>query len=194
MVSSALWAQGPAPAAPAALAACLTCHGPDTEAAPQPPNVSPIPRVIGQHAEYLVKQLREFKAGRRKSDLMTPMLGKIDTRQLRELAAHFANQAPAPRTAANSQAAERGRALYEQGNPAAGVPACVGCHLPNGVGAPRYPRLAGQRQAYVVQQLANFKTGARANDRAHVMRSIAARLSDEDMRSVAEYLAGLQGK
>ena len=77
---------------------------------------------------------------------------------------------------------------------ASGVPACVGCHLPNGVGAPRYPRLAGQRQAYLVQQLTNFKTGARTNDRAHVMRYVAARLSDEEMKAVAEYLAGLPTK
>ena len=72
------------------------------------------------------------------------------------------------------------------------MPACVGCHLPNGVGAPRYPRLAGQRQAYVVQQLTNFKQGARTNDRARVMRSIAANLSEEEMAAIAEYLASLR--
>jgi cytochrome c553 len=190
LVSPALRAQS---SAPDALAACLTCHGPAAEAAPQPPDAPPIPRLGGQHAEYLVKQLREFKAGKRKSDLMMPLVGKIDNRQLREMAAHFASQAPAPPAGENSQLAERGRALYEQGNTAAGVPPCVGCHLSNGVGAPRYPRLAGQRQAYVVQQLTNFKKSTRTNDRAHVMRSIAANLSDEDMRAVAEYLASLKG-
>jgi cytochrome c553 len=188
LVSPALRAQS---TTPVALTACLTCHGPASEAASLPPDAAPIPRVGGQHAEYLVKQLRDFKAGKRRSDLMVPMLAKIGNRQLRELAAHFASQVPALSAAENSQLAERGRALYEQGNTAAGVPACVGCHLPNGVGAPRYPRLAGQRQAYVVQQLTNFKKSARTNDRAHVMRSIAANLSDEEMRAVAEYVAGL---
>jgi cytochrome c553 len=82
--------------------------------------------------------------------------------------------------------------LYEEGNRATGVPACVGCHQPGAVGHPRYPRLAGQRQAYVVQQFAEFKSGARNNDRAHVMRALAGRLTDDEIKAVAEYLAGLQ--
>ena len=187
LVSPALRAQSPQPAA---LAACLTCHGPAAEAAPQASGAPPIPRVGGQHVEYLAKQLREYKAGKRKSDLMVPMLAKISNRQLRELAAHFASQAPAPPAAQKSPLVERGRALYEQGN--AAVPACVGCHLADGVGAPRYPRLAGQRQAYVVQQLMSFKQGARTNDRARVMRSIAGNLSEEDMTAIAEYLSSLR--
>ena len=188
LASPALWAQDRAQ--PAALAACITCHGPAAEAGPQAPGVPPVPRVGGQHAEYLVKQLREYKTGKRRSDLMTPMLAKISNRDLKELAAHLAGQSPAPSAAQNAPVVERGRALYEQGT--ATVPACIGCHLPNGVGAPRYPRLAGQRQAYVVQQLANFKQGGRTNDRARVMRNIAANLSDEDMAALAEYLASLR--
>jgi len=190
LVSPALRAQS---TAPAALGACVTCHGPAAEVAAQPPGPLAIPRVSGQHVEYLAKQLREYKAGKRKSDLMTPMLGKISHGQLRELAAHFASQTPVKPAAVNVPLAERGHALYELGNPSAGVPACIGCHLANGVGAPRYPRLAGQRQAYVVQQLTNFKQQARTNDRAHVMRSIAAKLSEEQIMALAEYLASLQG-
>jgi cytochrome c553 len=189
LVSPALRAQS---SAPAALGACVTCHGPAAEAAAQPPGPLAIPRVSGQHFEYLAKQLREYKGGKRKNDLMAPMLGKISQGQLRELAAHFANQAPARPVTVPAQLAERGRVLYEQGNPTTGVPACVGCHLSNAVGAPRYPRLAGQRQAYVVQQLTNFKQQARTNDRAHVMRSIAGKLSEEEMMALAEYLASLQ--
>jgi cytochrome c553 len=188
LASPALRAQR---AEPAALAACLTCHGPAAEAAPQPPGPLAIPRVGGQHVEYIAKQLREYKAGKRKNDLMVPMLAKISNGQLRELAAHLASQTPARPAAPSSPLVERGRALYDQGN--AAVPACIGCHLPNGVGAPRYPRLAGQRQPYVVQQLMNFKQGARTNDRARVMRSIAANLSEQDMAAIAEYLASLQG-
>jgi len=188
LVSPALRAQS---APPAALAACLTCHGPAAEAAAQPPGPLVIPRVSGQHVEYLAKQLREYKAGKRKNDLMVPMLAKISNGQLRELASHLASQAPARPAAQSSPQVERGRVLYDQGN--AAVPACVGCHQANGVGAPSYPRLAGQRQAYVVQQLLNFKQGARTNDRARVMRSIAGNLSEEEIRAVAEYLASLQG-
>jgi cytochrome c553 len=191
LVSPALRAQAQRPQ-PAALAACLTCHGPTAESGPQASGVPPIPRVSGQHLEYLAKQLREYKAGRRKNDLMTPMLQKISSGQLKDLAAHLASQAPVAPAAPNSPLVERGRGLYEQGN--AAVPACVGCHQADGVGAPRYPRLAGQRQTYVVQQLMNFKQGIRTNDRARVMRTIAGNLSEEEMQAIAEYLAGLQGK
>ena len=189
LVSPPLRAQTQRPE-PAALAACITCHGPAAESGPQASGVPPIPRVSGQHVEYLAKQLREYKAGKRKNDVMVPMLQKIRNGQLEELAAHFAGQTPARSAAQKSPLIERGRTLYEQGN--AAVPACVGCHQANGAGAPRYPRLAGQRQTYVGQQLMNFKQGARTNDRARVMRSIAGNLSEEDMQAIAEYLAGLQ--
>ena len=107
------------------------------------------------------------------------------------MAAHFASQTPARGAVENPELAARGKVLYEEGNRATGVPGCVGCHLPDGVGSQRYPRLAGQRQAYTVQQLMEFKSGARSNDRAHVMRAVAGRLTDEEIRAVAEYLAGL---
>jgi cytochrome c553 len=188
LVSPTLRAQSPQPAA---LAGCLPCHGPTAEAAPHTPGSPPIPRVSGQHIEYLTKQLREYKAGKRKNDVMVGMVAKISDRQLRELAAHLAGQAPPGPDVENSQLVERGRTLYDQGN--AAVPACVGCHLPNAVGVLRYPRLAGQRQAYIVQELKNFKQGVRTNDRARVMRNIAANLSDEEMLALAAYLARLQG-
>ncbi|HEU4892279.1 MAG TPA: c-type cytochrome [Vicinamibacterales bacterium] len=188
LVSPPLRAQSPSPAA---FGACVTCHGPDFEAAPLPQGSPPIPRVGGQHAEYIAKQLREYKAGKRKNDVMTAMTAKLPDRQLRELAAHLASLAPARPAAENSPLVERGRALYDQGN--ASVPACVGCHLSGALGAPRYPRLAGQRQAYIAQQLKNFKQGVRTNDRARVMRNIAANLSDEDIAALAEYLSQLSG-
>jgi len=175
-------------AAPAAVAVCMPCHGPD--APPPAPGAPPIPKLDGQHAEYLVKQLREFKAGERQNPLMVPILKNLSKRQFPAVAAHFAGQPAVRRPVENAQLAERGRALYEEGNAANGVPACIGCHLTDAVGTTRYPRLAGQRPAYIVQQLTNFKNGVRTNDRAHVMRSIAAKLSDDDMRAVAEYVAG----
>lgn len=181
-------AQAPAPTT---AAVCLTCHGTAAaDAMAATPGAPPVPRLEGQNAEYLSKQLREFKAGKRKNDLMKPVLASLGTRQFRELAAHFASQAPERQPPADASLADKGRAIYEGGNTSTGVPACVGCHQPNGAGAPRYPRLAGQRSAYVVQQLTNFKQGARTNDRAHVMRSIAANLTDEEMRAIAAYLAG----
>ena len=184
-----LWAQG---TGPSAVAACLPCHGEAAAAAAAAPGAPPFPTLDGQHAAYLDKQLREYKSGKRKSVVMAPLIGTLKKDQIPVIAAHFASQTPARGTVENPDLAARGRMLYEQGNGATGVPACVGCHLPNGVGHQRYPRLAGQRQAYIVQQLTEFKSGARSNDRAHVMRAVAGRLADEEIRAVAAYLAGLQ--
>ena len=169
--------------------ACLPCHGggaSGTQAAPT------FPTLDGQHAAYLDKQLREYKSGKRKSPIMAPVFLALKKQQIPGMAAHFASQAPARRALENTELAARGKVLYEEGNRATGVPGCVGCHLANGEGAQRYPRLAGQRQAYVVQQLVDFKSGARNNDRARVMRLVAGRLTDEEMRAVAEYVAGLK--
>ena len=167
------------------VAACQPCHG-GAQTAPT------FPKLDGQHAAYLEKQLREYKSGKRKSDVMAPLIAALKKGQISGMAAHFAGQTPAGGAVENQELASRGKTLYEEGNRASGVPACVGCHLPNGTGAERYPRLAGQRQAYTVQQLTDFKSGKRSNDRAHVMRAIAGRLTDDEMKAVAEYVAGLQ--
>ena len=181
-----VWAQG---AGAITVTACLPCHGGGAAGAPGAPT---FPKLDGQHAAYLDKQLREYKSGKRKSAIMAPLIAALKKQQIAAMAAHFASQTPLRGAVENPELAARGKVLYEEGNRATGVPACVGCHLPNGVGHQRYPRLAGQRQAYIVQQLAEFKSGARSNDRAHVMRALAARLTDEETRAVAEYLAGLQ--
>ena len=178
-------------AASSPVTVCLPCHGGGTAAAPAAPGAPAFPTLDGQHAAYLEKQLREYKSGKRKSAVMAPLIGTLKKQQIRAMAAHFASQTPARGAAENPELAARGKALYEEGNRASGVPACVGCHLPGAVGSQRYPRLAGQRQAYTVQQLSEFKSGARTNDRAHVMRALAGRLTDEDIRAVAAYLAGL---
>ena len=186
-----LWASAPVLAQGAGsvtVAACLPCHG-GGSAGPQ--TAPTFPKLDGQHAAYLEKQLREYKSGKRKSDIMAPVFGALKKQQIPGLAAHFASQTPARGAVENPELVARGKVLYEEGNRATGVPGCVGCHLPNGEGAQRYPRLAGQRQAYIVQQLMEFKKGARGNDRARVMRAVAGRLTDEEMRAVAEYVAGL---
>ena len=177
------WAQG---AGSVTVTACLPCHGGGASAAPT------FPKLDGQHAAYLDKQLREYKTGKRKSVIMAPLIGVLKKQQIPVMAAHFASQTPARGAVENPELAARGKVLYEDGNRATGVPGCVGCHLPNGMGYQRYPRLAGQAQAYIVQQLVDFKSGARSNDRARVMRAVAGRLADDEIRAVAEYVAGLQ--
>lgn len=164
--------------------ACQPCHG--AQAAPT------FPRLDGQHAAYLEKQLREYKSGKRQSDVMAPLIAVLKKGQIAGMAAHFAGQTPAQGAVQSPDLAGRGKALYEDGNRATGVPGCIGCHLANGAGSQRYPRLAGQPQAYTVQQLADFKSGKRSNDRASVMRHVAGRLTDDEMKAVAEYVAGLQ--
>ena len=168
---------------------CLPCHGAGAAAAPAAPT---FPTLNGQHVVYLEKQLREYKSGKRKSAVMAPLIGTLKKGQIRAMAAHFASQSPVRGTVESPELAARGKALYEEGNRGTGVPACVGCHLAGAQGNPLYPRLAGQRQAYTVQQLTEFKSGARTNDRAHVMRAVAGRLSEEEIKAVAEYLAGLE--
>ena len=182
--SPLVWAQG---AGSITVTACLPCHGGGAAAAPVAPT---FPTLDGQHAAYLDKQLREYKSGKRKGATMAPLIGTLKKQQIPAMAAHFAGQTPARGAVENPELAARGKVLYEEGNRASGVPGCIGCHLPNGVGYQRYPRLAGQRQAYIVQQLVDFKSGTRSNDRAHVMRAIAGRLTDAEIRALAEYLAG----
>ena len=185
-----LWAVSPVRAQAtdsSSVTVCLPCHGGGTAGTTDPT----FPTLDGQHAAYLEKQLREYKSGKRKSAVMAPVIGALKKQQIPAMAAHFAKQTPARGAGSSPELAARGKALYEEGNRATGVPACVGCHLPGAVGYQRYPRLAGQRQAYTVQQLTEFKSGARRNDRAHVMRAVAGRLTDDDIKAVAEYLAGL---
>jgi cytochrome c553 len=180
-----LWAQG---AATLTVTACAACHGTGTAAPQAAPN---FPKLDGQHVAYLDKQLREYKSGKRATTVMAPIITALKKQQISDMAKHFASQTPARGTAQNSQLAAAGKVLYEEGNRATGVPGCVGCHLSDGAGHERYPRLAGQSAQYIVQQLTEFKSGARRNDRAHVMRAVAGRLTDDEMKAVAEYLAGM---
>ena len=194
LVGMGVWLLGTSPLAWAqeagsiTVTACLPCHGGGAAAAPVAPT---FPTLDGQHAIYLDKQLREYKSGKRKGGVMAPLIGPLKKQQIPAMVAHFAGQTPARGAVENPELAARGKVLYEEGNRASGVPGCIGCHLPNAVGYQGYPRLAGQRQAYVVQQLVDFKSGTRSNDRARVMRAVAGRLTDEEIKAVAEYLAGL---
>jgi cytochrome c553 len=107
------------------------------------------------------------------------------------VAAHCASRKRVPDHVVDAAVAARGKPLYEEGNPANGVPNCVGCHGPSGGDSPLYPRLAGQISSYTIQQMSEFKSGFRTNDRARVMREIASRMTDDEIRAVAEYIAGL---
>lgn len=167
---------------------CAACHGLDGNS-PIPVN----PSLAGQHSGYLYKQLTDFKAGRRKNAAMNAMVANLSNDDLRNLAAYFAMQKPMAGTAKDRALAAAGQKLYRGGNSETGVPACSGCHSPDGAGIPaQYPRLAGQHGDYTVAQLQSFRSGDRDNDPNAMMRMIASRLNDKDMAAVAQYLTGLR--
>jgi len=178
-------AQGAAPA-PAAVEGCTTCHA--TGDVADAPNLA---KLTGLSEAYLLKQLQDYRAGRRKSDIMGPMANGLKTSDLRPVAAHFAGLKPVPEKGTDAALAMLGKALYDNGNQTTGVPNCVGCHGPNGGDAPAYPRLAGQVATYTVQEMMAFKAGTRTNDRARIMREIASRMTEDEIKAVAAYAAGL---
>jgi cytochrome c553 len=187
LTSGAVQAAGDAAAGKARGATCVACHGADGN------SVNPIwPKLAGQHPEYLQKQLREFKGGDRQNDLMSPQAATLTEEDMANLAAYFASEQQSPGGAQES-AVDKGGQLYRGGNPDTGVPACTGCHGPTGrgMGPAKFPRIAGQHAQYMEQTLKDFRAGQRANDPNGMMRGVAARMTDEEIAMVAQYVQGL---
>lgn len=186
-------AQDAAKAQSIATQVCAACHAGDGNS-PAPAN----PKIAGQIPEYLHKQLVDFKAqgGKkpaRESPIMMGMVANLSEADMKGLAAYYSGQKLKPAAAADKNLAAAGQRLWRGGNAATGVPACAGCHGPAGAGMPaQYPRIAGQYADYIAAQLKAFKDGARANDPNGMMRGVAARLTDQEIRAVAEYAAGLR--
>lgn len=167
---------------------CAACHGTDGNSA-APAN----PSLAGQHAEYIAKQLANFKAGERKNPVMLGMSAALSPEDMKALGAYFQKQQPKPRSARDPELVKQGQQIYRGGVMAKGIAACTSCHGPNGAGMPaQYPRLAGQYAEYTSAQLMAFRSGERANDPNGMMRMIAARLSDAEIKAVSEYIAGLR--
>ena len=148
--------------------------------------------------EYLHKQLADFKGqgGKkpaRENAVMTGMVANLSEADMKNLAAYFAGQKLKPAAAADKDLAAAGQKLWRGGNAQTGVPACAGCHGPTGAGIPaQYPRIAGQYAEYLATQLRAFKEGGRANDPNGMMRGVAGRMSEREIKAVAEYAAGLR--
>lgn len=181
----AVFAQGGEPAKAQAIVAgtCAACHGPDGNSP-----VPNFPKLAGLDAAYLLKQLQDFQNKRRPSEVMAPQVDALSAEDMATVAAFFAGNKPAPGTVREPGLVEAGKKMYEDGNPASGVPACAGCHEPNGTGSGRFPRLAGQHADYTMDQLKLFATGKRKNDR-RLMQAVADRMTEQEIRAVAEYLA-----
>lgn len=167
---------------------CVACHT-ATGNSTTPAN----PKIAGLNAEYINKQLHNFKSGERKSAVMAGIVKDLNEQDMLNLAAYFSMQDPKPGTSKNQELALLGQKIYRGGVQGAGVPACASCHGPQGKGIPtQFPRLAGQHSDYIYSQLNAFRVGTRANDAAKMMRSIAAKMTDADMKAVASYIQGLR--
>ena len=191
-------AQGAAAADPAkgeriAKQVCAACHAADGNS-----TISANPKLAGQIPEYLRKQLANFKPqaakkAERESAVMAGMVAGLSDGDMRDVAAYYASQRLRPAAAGSKELAAQGQKLWRGGNAASGLPACSGCHGPDGAGIPsQYPRLSGQFAEYVEAQLKLFRADGRANDPNGMMRGVAARMTDQEIRAVAEYAAGLR--
>ena len=165
---------------------CILCHGRDGESAS-----AIYPRLAAQHPDYLLKQLRDFRDGRRNSDTMSDMVKDLKDEEFQGLAVWFSTRKPASRRAGDADLAAVGRYIFVSGNPFSGVPSCASCHGEDGHGTQHLPRLAGQHPAYLEVQLKEFGKRARTNDNA-VMHSVATRLTELEMRAVSVYIGAMQ--
>ena len=165
---------------------CVACHTADGSRG-SPAN----PILQGQHADYLAKQLTEFKAGTRANAVMSGMAAALTEDDIKNVSAFYASKQAKPGFAKSKDTVALGERIYRGGIAAKQVPACAGCHSPTGVGIPAlYPRLGAQHADYAEAQLVAFRSGARANSAQ--MTAIAARMSDKEIRAVADYVAGLR--
>jgi cytochrome c553 len=187
------YAQDAAKAQSIAAQVCAACHAADGN------SIGPAnPKIAGQHPEYLHKQLADFKGqgGKkpvRDNAVMTSMVANLSDADMKNLAAYFSGQKLKPAAAADKDLAALGQKVWRGGNTQTGVPACAGCHGPTGAGIPaQYPRVAGQYSEYLAAQLRAFKEGGRANDPNGMMRGVTARMSEREIKAVAEYAAGLR--
>jgi cytochrome c553 len=165
---------------------CFICHGADGESS------SPVfPRLAGQHAGYVARQLADYKSGRRKSGAMQPMVDDLAPADFAALGAYFAAKPALAHPVEDAELAAVGRFVFQRGNPYTGVPACASCHGANGHGTEALPRLAGQHAQYTENQLKQINKRERTNDNA-VMHTVASRLSELETKAVAAYISGMK--
>jgi cytochrome c553 len=179
---------GDATAGQGKVAVCGACHGADGN------SLAPtFPKLAGQGERYLLKQLHDIKAGNRVVVPMTGLLNNMSEQDLADIAAYFSSQHMSV-GAADPKLVARGKELFSGGKLDQGMPACTGCHSPNGAGnaAAGFPKIGGQQADYIALQLTNFREGERTNDGdTKIMRSIAEKLSNKDIAALASYIQGL---
>lgn len=170
----------------ASFAVCSACHGPDGNSA-LPVN----PKLAQQHPQYLVKQLQEFKSGKRANPVMLGMAAILSEQDMLDIAYWLDTKKITPGFAKDKELVALGERIYRGGIADRQIPACAGCHSPNGAGIPaQYPRVGGQHTDYVVAQLIGFRDGVRLNSLQ--MTQIAAKMNDREIKAVADYISGLR--
>lgn len=166
--------------------ACAACHGADGNSGTP---VNPI--LAQQHPQYLVKQLQEFKSGKRANAVMSGMAATLSDEDMKNVAYWLHSKAAKPGFAKDKELVALGERIYRGGIADRQVAACAGCHSPNGAGIPaQYPRLGGQHADYLVAQLSGFRDGLRKNNLQ--MSQVAAKLNDREIKAVSDYIAGLR--
>jgi cytochrome c553 len=165
---------------------CAACHGADGNSV-----IALNPKLAGQHPEYLLKQLINFKEKTRVNVVMNGIAATLTPEEMKALSLYFAGQKQTLAKAKSNGAGSLGEKIYRGGIAATGVPACASCHGANGTGIPKqFPRLNGQHADYMLAQLRAFRLGERAN--APMMMAIAAKMTDAEMVAVADYMQGLR--
>lgn len=187
LISGAANAASDAAAGEAKSTVCMACHGPGGNSL-----VPTWPKLAGQHPEYIYKQLMDFKSEARTNDQMSPQVLTLNDQDFQDLAAYFSSQTQSAGTA-DPAAVESGERIYRGGNVQTGVPACSGCHGPAGagMGQAKFPRVSGQHAAYLESTLKHFRDSTRANDPNAMMRGVAARMTDQEIAAVSQYIQGL---
>lgn len=167
-------------------AVCVACHAADGNS-----TVPLQPSLAQQHPEYLHKQMLEFKSGVRKDPIMQGFAAGLSEEESRNISYWLASQKAKPGFAKEPALVLQGERIYRGGIPDRHVPACAGCHSPNGAGIPsQYPRLSGQHADYTVKQMVAFRDGTRTNNA--VMQGVAAKMNDREIKAVSDYIAGLR--
>ena len=170
----------------AAFVTCAACHSADGNSV-----ITVNPKLAQQHPEYLIKQLQEFKSGKRANPIMMGMAAALSDEDMRNIAYWVSSKAATPGAAADKATLALGERIYRGGIADRQIAACAGCHSPNGAGIPaQYPRLSGQHADYAVAQLTAFRDGVRNNSLQ--MTGVAANMNDREIKAVADYIAGLR--
>ncbi|MFZ4478275.1 MAG: c-type cytochrome [Rhodoferax sp.] len=163
---------------------CSGCHGMDGNSV-----IPSIPKLAGRHQEYLLRELKDFMSGARKSDVMGAIVPTLDSSDLKAIALYFSRQKPSSEKINDPAAAALGEKIFQDGDEERGLPACAGCHEPDGSGTKRFPRLAGQHREYLVEQMMKFRNDLHTNPGARFMRTVTKRMTENDIRAVAEYIS-----